>query len=285
MLGYLSRRRGVIVGGLLILVALGVLTSGREDTGPLGRTLGVLGAPVQAVVDGTARWVGGLVDHYIFLVGAREESERLRAEVDELQRELMAVQEVALENQRLKTLLEFKETRRYPLLPARVVGRSASAWYRTLVLDKGTEDGVTATSPVLAAAGVVGRVYEVSEGSSRVLLLTDASSAVDALVQPTRDQVLLEGNMNPRPSMLYLARGSDAAPGDPVVTSGLDGIYPKGLLLGKISEVSEVEGDFFLTALLEPSVDFARIEEVFVILPAQEALPASPPSEVKEQTP
>jgi rod shape-determining protein MreC len=218
------------------------------------------------VVDAIAHSVGSVVDNYILLVGAREESATLRSEVQTLRRELLQVREFEYENQRLKELLAFKEATEFSLLPARVVGRSASAWYRTLVLNKGQDDGVTADSPVVSAAGVVGRVIELTGSTSRVELITDASSAVDALVQRTRAQLVVEGDMGPQPRLLYLARGVEASVGDKVITSGLGDIYPKGQLLGEIVELTTEPGEMFQTARLSPSADFTRIEEVFVII-------------------
>jgi rod shape-determining protein MreC len=266
MFGFLVRFRGVIVGAGLTLLALGVLSSGRQDEGVVGRSVGVLGAPVQAVVRTVADALGGAIDHYVYLVGESERADGLRREVADLKRDLLAVDEVARENQRLKTLLEFKESTDLKLVPARVVGRSATAWFQSLVLDKGTLAGVVVDCPVVTPAGVVGRVFEAGPTASRVLLLTDANSAVDAIVQSTRAQVLVEGRLEPTCRVLYLARGDEAAPGDRVVTSGLGGVYPKGLLLGEISRVQARPGEVFHSAELAPSADFARLEEVFVIL-------------------
>ncbi len=248
-------------------MALGVLSSGRDDTGLLGRSVGLLGAPVQAAVRGVADGLGSVVDRYLFLVHAARDAEILRSEVSELRRELLNVDEVIQENQRLKELLGFKESTALRQIPARVVGRSATTWFQSVVLDKGTVDGVAVDSPVTTPAGVVGRVFEVSASGSRVLLLTDTNSAVDGIVQRTRAQVLVEGTLGPTCRVLHIARGDEAVPGDRVVTSGLGGIFPKGLLLGEISHVELRPGEVFHAARLAPSADFARLEEVFVILP------------------
>lgn len=267
MLSFLSRYRGIILGGGLALLALGVLSGGGGGDGIVGRSLGLVGAPVQVLVRTVADGLGAAVDRYVFLVGASQEAERLRGEVAELKRELLAVEEVALENRRLKALLDFKESTDLTLLPARVVGRSASVWFRTLVLDKGASAGVVPDSAVLTPAGVVGRVYEVTPGASRVLLMTDANSAVDALVQRTRAQVMVEGRLGPTCRLLYLSRADEAQPGDRVVTSGLGGVFPKGLLLGEVATVETKPGHVFQRAELAPGADFSRLEEVFVVLP------------------
>jgi rod shape-determining protein MreC len=132
------------------------------------------------------------------------------------------------------------------------------------VLDKGRIDGVSPDCPVITPAGVIGRVYEVSSSACRVLLVTDANSAIDAIVQRTRAKVLVEGRLGPTCRVLYLARGDDASAGDRVITSGLGGVFPKGLLLGEITRAEPISGEVFQGAELRPSADFSRLEEVFV---------------------
>lgn len=271
MLGFLARHRGVVGGAALALLALGLLSAG---SGSVGRSVGLLTAPAQSVVQGVASGVTGAVDRYLWLVGVQREAERLRREVAELKRALLAVEEVHFENQRLHTLLEFKRTTPLELLPVRVVGRSASAWFRTVVLDKGTDDQIAVDSPVLTPAGVVGRVYQVTPEASRVLLITDANSAIDGLVQRTRSQVLVEGQLKPACRALYIGRGEEVAGGDQVVTSGLGGVFPKGLLLGRLAEVEALPGAMFQRAELVPSADFSRLEEVFVGIAASATAPA-----------
>lgn len=262
---FLTRHRGAIAGWGLSLLTLGLLLAGRDGAGVLGRSLGLVTAPVQGEARSVTGGASSLVDRYLLLAGAKEEAARLRRELADLRRELLAAEEVYLENRRLKTLLNFKETTALPLMPARVVGRSASTWFRTLTLDKGSDDGILRNSPVVTADGVIGRIYQVSPSASRVLLLTDTSSAVDALVQRSRAQAIVEGRLAPLCRILYLARTDDAKPGDRVVTSGLGDIYPKGLLVGEIVSVEPVKGGVFQMAELRPSADFSRLEEVFVV--------------------
>lgn len=271
--GFLSRRKGWIIGAGLLVLSLVLLTSGHNASGPVGRSAGVVSTPAQSVASGITGRISALLDRYVFLSSAEADISLLRTEVDSLKRELLKVKEYEYENQRLKALLGFKEHTEHPLLPARVSGRSATAWFRTMVLDKGVADGVYAGAPVVTAGGVVGRVYEVGSFSARVLLLTDASSAVDAILQRSRAQVVVEGDLGPNPKLLYLARGVDVEVGDKVVTSGLDGIYPKGLLLGEISRIKASPGEVFQNARLEPSADFSSIEEVFIIMPRSEKSP------------
>jgi len=265
--GLLSRRRGALLALGLTVLAFSLLATHRERKENAARPLGLVAAPAQTAVSTLTGGFGALLDEYVAVVGAKQEAARFRRDVADLRRELAAVSEVALENRRLKTLLNFKESTDLPLLPARIVGRSTSAWFRTLVVDKGAADGVVLSSPVVTAGGVIGRVSEVSNSSSRVLLITDTSSAIDAVVQRTRAQVIVEGRLGAACRILYMARTEDAVPGDRVVTSGLGDIYPKGLLVGQISKVDPAKGGVFRGAELIPGVDLSRLEEVFMVLP------------------
>lgn len=264
MLDLLSRRRNILIGAALLVATLALLGSRRFA--------GVRETPGQNFLSNIAQAVASITDRYIFVASAEEEIATLRLEVSGLRNELLKAKEYEHENSRLKALLGFRETTTLPLLPARVTGRSPSAWYNTMVLDKGLLDGVRSGSPVVTAGGVVGRVFDVGSTSCRVVLLTDANSAVDAIIQRSRAQVVVEGDMGPSPRLLYLARGVDAEVGDKVLTSGLDGIYPKGLLLGEIARLKSSSGDVFQTARLEPGVDFSSIEEVFIVPPREEKL-------------
>lgn len=261
------------MGAILTLLALGLLSAG---SGSVGRSVGLLTAPAQSAVRGVTSGVTGVVSRYLFLVGAQQEAARLRREVAELKQELLAVEEVQRENQRLHTLLEFQKASPLELMPVRVVGRSASSWFRTIVLDKGTRDRITLDSPVLTPAGVVGRIYQVTEAASRVLLITDPNSAIDALVQRTRSQVLVEGQLKPTCRALYIGRGEEVSAGDRVVTSGLGGVFPKGLLLGSLADVEAPPGAVFQRAELIPSADFSRLEEVFVGVSTATQVPSQP---------
>ncbi|TLN18708.1 rod shape-determining protein MreC [bacterium] len=266
MQGLLTKRKNMVAGGLLLLLAVGILTSGKEGAGPESRSSGYAGLPLQGVASSIGGVFGSFFDRFLFFSGSAKEAVKLREEVEALRFELLKAEEYRAENERLKSLLAFKEASYLDkMVPARVIGRSASAWYRTIVLNRGSLDGIKVGAPVVTSYGVVGRVYESGDSASRVLLLTDASSALDGILQRTRGQVLVEGDMTPSPKLLYITRGTDIEEGDKIITSGLDGFFPKGLVLGHVAEVSEGSGDMFVKATLEPAVNFARIEEVFVI--------------------
>ncbi|MBI5439624.1 MAG: rod shape-determining protein MreC [Deltaproteobacteria bacterium] len=267
MFSFLWRHRWAVIGLGLASGVLVVAIPHREDPLVSRPSVALVGAGAQSVVSGAAHSLASVVERYLLLAGAEREAGLLRKQNAELRKELLAVWEVAQENRRLRALLRFKESAELPLVPARVVSRSASTWFRTLVLDKGTDDGISRDCPVVTPEGVVGKIYQVGSSWSRVLLITDTSSAVDGLIQRTRAPVVVEGRLEAACRILYLARADGAVVGDRVVTSGLGGIFPKGLLVGEINRVEAAKAGVFQAAELRTSVDLARVEEVFVGLP------------------
>lgn len=231
-----------------------------------------LGRPVVFVISGLQKgltWIGEGFGNgwkgYINLVSVRRENERLKQDLAQLQNENIRLQEAALANQRLQELLDLKKEAAYHLLAAGVIGRDPSNWYRTLMINKGSRDGVAVEMGVITPAGVVGRVIKAEPAVSQVLLITDRNSAVAALVQRTRDEGLVEGTEKGLARIKYLSLLADVKEGDLVLTSGLTGSFPKGLPIGTLGLVTKKELDLFKEAEVTPNVDFSTIEEVLVV--------------------
>jgi rod shape-determining protein MreC len=165
-----------------------------------------------------------------------------------------------------------------------VVGRDSSNWYRGVVLDKGERDGIRPEMGVVTLTGAVGRVVKSSATSSVVLLLTDPNNAVTALVQRTRDEGIIEGTVSGKARLKYIPLLAAVRVGDPVVTSGLTGGFPKGVPVGTITGIQKDEGDLFQTAEVQPEVDFTKLEEVLVVTVPRggEEPPAAPPAEKRK---
>lgn len=204
--------------------------------------------------------------HYIYLVHLQEENRLLREIITDLKQERIHLQETEIINQRLKELLAFKESFPDPLLPAMVIGEDISGWFQTILIDRGKRDGIEEGMAVIAPSGVVGQVLESSRHFSRVLLLTDHSSEIAALTQRTRARGIVEGLGDRSCRLKYLHRSEDVSIGDIVLSSGMDRIYQKGLLIGTITHVNKEEYGLFQEAELQPAVNFYELEEVLVIL-------------------
>ncbi len=229
------------------------------------RAVLTLAAPFQATFDGTADFVQGLWRNYVWLVDARQQNQILLQENLQLRSQLERVEEIRLQNERLRALLAFVDDLDRPALPAQVIGEDASSWARTVTIDKGTRAGLRNGLPVVAADGVVGRIIKTAPNSSRVLLVTDASSAVAALVQRTRARGVVRGRGKDL-VLDYALRTADIQEGDLLVTSGMGGIFPKGLTLGRIKTIKRGDFGLFQQVEVTPAADFSHLEEVMVIV-------------------
>lgn len=195
-----------------------------------------------------------------------EENIALRWRVRELSREVAELQDTRNENQRLRRILNFKQSSQYGLLPAQVIGRDARNWYSSVVIDRGTRDGVRPDMAVIGDDGVVGKVVESAPEVSTVLLIVDKRSRIGGIVERTRENGVVEGTSFNTCRLSYLPRRAEARAGDRVLTSGLGGVYPKGLYVGECTGVYEGEGGLYTCADVLPGVNVAKIEEVFVIV-------------------
>jgi len=225
----------------------------------------VLAIPITAMayVDQSFRdgW-----NQYVALQGVYDQNRQLHLQVQELQGQLNQLQERGLTSQRLTVLLDFQSQNEMNTLVARVIGRSASNWYRGIILNKGEQDGVRPEMGLITPGGVVGQIVKVASGTSIALLITDPNVAVTGLTQRTRDEGIIQGTSQGLVRMKYIPPLSSVQKGDAVVTSGLTGGFPRGLLIGQVLDVMEPEGDLFQTATISPVVDFGQLEEVLIIL-------------------
>ncbi|MBN8548418.1 MAG: rod shape-determining protein MreC [Deltaproteobacteria bacterium] len=222
--------------------------------------------PFQALTHSIYSSVSGVWDSYISLVGVREDNAHLRSRIEALEVRNAQLQEVAHENERLRNLLNVTaQAAPRSSVVAGVIGYDASNWAKSVSIDKGTSDGIEVGMPVLGTAGVVGQVIAAASGSSRVLLLTDHASGVDALIQGSRARGLVEGLGSATCRWRFVLAGEEVKIGDRVVTSGADGIFPKGLLIGTVSAVDEAGKGLFQSIDVTPAENFLKLETVAVL--------------------
>ncbi len=257
------------IWAVLIIIALLLLSFGsgaNRQWNLLDKIIVETTAPLQrlftCVVDAAENfWLD-----YFYLVGVRRENKELRKQVQRLMLENSRYRELLSTYERLQALLKFKQTFNEPVVAARVIGRDPSGWFRSVITDKGEKDGLTVDMPVMNARGVVGRIVSISPHYSKVLLIIDQNSSVDCLIQRSRDRGMVKGISEELCKVAYIVKSSDVRLGDMVVTSGLGGVFPKGLPLGTITKVDEKPGELFKDVEMRPAVDFSKLEEVLVIL-------------------
>ncbi|RLB05271.1 MAG: rod shape-determining protein MreC, partial [Deltaproteobacteria bacterium] len=219
----LRRRRGTFVIILLIASAIFLISlqfSGRYKGDFLYSLVTKIISPCQGTLHWAITSVGNLFQNYVLLVDLKEQNLRLQDQLRRLQKENEQLREYAQAVKRLRRLLLFKRQVPAVMIPAEVIAYSPSAWFRTIVINKGLRDGVRKGMPAVTWEGVVGRVIKVSSGSSTILLIIDRNSSVDALVQRTRTRGVLEGEGGPRCQLKYVPRTDEIRIGDRIVTSG-----------------------------------------------------------------
>lgn len=225
-------------------------------------------APVSAAGEWTTSPLRATGDWFSGLSASRSELETLAAQNAELRSRIAELEEARLENERLRDLVGFIEARNLDALGARVIGRPTSAWEGVITIDRGSADGVDIGMPVLAAQGLLGQTVEVTAHSAKVRLISDQRSGVAALIQSTRAEGVVRGSIEGELTMDYVSRESTVVAGDVVLTSGLGGVYPKGLIVGEVSVVELADNDLFPYIIVRPSARIAGIEEVIVLVGA-----------------
>jgi rod shape-determining protein MreC len=251
---------------LLSLILLSLSIGKGRGWNPAERFAIEITAPLQKFFTGTISLIKGIWENYFFLVETRQENLRLKKEITLLKAENSKYQEVLLTNQRLQQLLKFQENTAEPLLPARVIGWDSSGLFKSVMIDKGENDGLMVNMPVVNSEGVVGRVISTSPNYAQALLITDQNSAVDGLVQRSRERGMLKGEGLRECYFDYLIKTSDIQGGDTVITSGSGRVFPKGLNLGTVKEIKDSPNKLFKDVIVVPAVDFSKLEEVLVIL-------------------
>jgi len=209
----------------------------------------------------------GVWSNYSELRGARDENARLRQQVGELQIQLQEQRSLAARSASLQSLLDLKTTATVPTLAANVIAGNPNPGVRTVTIDRGTADGVVADMGVIAPAGLVGRIIgPVARHAARVQLLVDRNAAAGAMTERARAGGMILGSDDDPPLKMDLVPNlADVKEGDQVVSSGVDGIYPKGFMIGKIEKV-ERKGGLYLSIGVRPVVDFGSLEEVLVVM-------------------
>ena len=271
MLSFLRRHREPLLVCVILAHALGMfLGSSRRVREPnlVDRVALAVTAPVQratvAVIDGVASaW-----QQYVSLRGVRRDNAILVEENTRLRSEVVGLAETRAENERLRRLIHYDEANPGPKVIARVLGINPDPNRLTLRIDRGEGDGVRRGQAVVTADGVVGQVLRATASAADVLVVFDPNSRLGGRIQRTRARVGVSGSGQDQPLKLeYLLRTEDLEEGELVVTSGTDGVYPAGLVVGRVTGVQRQTSGMFLTAGILPAVNFARLEEVVVLAP------------------
>jgi len=295
-----SRLRLALLVAVLVAVATASMVvdqralrgGGREMPSWAGPLLDAA-VPVQKAMALPVDLLRGSWTDYMALVGVHEENEALRHELAQLREENSQLREALVASERLAQIAAIRDEFEMPMLPAELVASDVSPWFRSVLIDRGRADGVRSGMPVVSEEGLVGLVTATSRSASKTMLLLDRQAAIDGTVQRSRSRGTVRGRGGEELEFEFVARQGDVLVGDLVITSGLDGVYPKGLRLGKVMAIEPSGSRLLRTAVLAPAVDFGRLEQAFVMLrrgPTMELLyraegAAGPPPDAEEPGP
>lgn len=272
MRDFLRRLRlPVLFAALLLLTLLSILGARGDGRGDGAASwapdaLLEIAAPVQRAVALPAILLGDLWTRYVALVDLGAENEALRRELTRLEGENLQFREALVQSGHLARIAEMRAGFEVELMPSEVVGQDVSPWFRSVLLDRGRSDAVRTGMPVVADQGLVGLVTATTPHAARTMMLLDRRSAVDAIIERSRARGIVRGTGSGELEFVFMVRGDDVQEGDNVITSGVGGVYPKGLRVGAVTGVQRDPSELVHTAAVNPNVDFGRLEQVFVML-------------------
>jgi len=264
-----KKYQSIAVASLLILMALVMISYNIKlfsHTGFLRKLVLEAATPLVSLKNKSLKVLQENWNHYIFLMGLEEENKHLRKENALLSNQRVQYQENYLEAVRLQRMLDLKEQLDVTAVAAEVIDRDQASVIKTLLIKKGTSQGLRVGLPVLADRGIAGRITECSWHVSRVMLITDENSNVDALIQGNRAHGILQGAGSEGCHLKYITKTEEVKVGDTIISSGIGGIFPKGIVLGIVRSVDKMDGGLFQKIGVSPSVNFDKLEEVLVLV-------------------
>jgi rod shape-determining protein MreC len=266
--GIKSKNRIILVSFIVLFSLVLMTLSAKQEKGAhfLDSIAGVILSPFQNFFTQTLQFVSYGINHYFLLVDVARENDQLKLEVQRLINEQNKLIERIASQKRLAKLMVYEEDWEKKVVVASVVGRGATQWSKVVVINKGTQSGVRDHLAVVTDAGIIGQVLHAGFNTSTVLLIVDGRSAVDALFQESRISGVVVGSGEDECILKFVPNIADVKVGDYVLSSGLGGIFPKGLIIGKVSQISNKNQGLFQDITLVPNSDLSRLEEVLVLL-------------------
>lgn len=223
-------------------------------------------SPLLQPVARVSGFIEAIWDNYVRLIDTHRENILLRDDIRSLNQRVLEGEEALLANKRLERLLGMKGSVKEPTIGATVIGEDATSWFRTLIINRGSSSGIREGMAVISADGVVGQTAKVTASTSRVLLLTDHTSGIAATIQRSRARGVVKGKGEMLCALEFTTREEDVKVGDSVITSGIGGIFLKGLAIGEVTMVKRGEYGIFQTVSIRPAVNLQHLEEVLVVL-------------------
>lgn len=278
MLSNFIRNKWFLLASICItlLIITGLSKSFPAVSETIGRYVSVPFAPVQKVLTIGANKIEGITSFFRDISEVRKENADLKLKVDELENENRELKEFRFENKELRKALNIKDQfASFEPLGANIIAKNAGNWFDTFIIDRGNNDGIKKDFPVITSDGLVGRVTEPNTISSKVETLIDRNTVISARISQKGDLVRVKGDIEYRDQGLCIMDRippeADVVVGDLIETSGIGGIYPRGILIGTVKEIRKSDDDINRYAIIQPKVDFKKLNTVFILKNTSEA--------------
>jgi len=269
-----------IVNNLLVaILAIYGISQKRFDLGEptlFHQLVAEVLSPVQEGLANSKKSLSSFWENYLLIVNTSKENNVLKKQISRLESDLTTMEEIRKENLRLKRLLSYSDEMSHQRVMAQVVGWDSANEFKVIRLNKGKNQGIKMMAPVITDHGLVGYVYRVTDNYADVLTILDQNNRVDVMIERTRTHGIVEGVFNFKCALKYIMRNEPVEVGDKLITAGVGGIYPKGIKVGMITDISKENFGMTLSVEVIPSVDFDKLEEVLVLIPNEIASAAVP---------
>ncbi len=272
MFDFLKRHQVVLTSLVFCLLSVQLVTyhvRGSQGGTQAREIIYFFTSPIQQSIHFIKNSVGSTFDDYLLLVGTREENKKLLSKIDFLNNENNRLKEGLALSARLKEILVYEEASPFETVTARVIGSSggelSGSWTRTLTVNRGRRDGIEIHMPVIVPRGVVGKIMTIESRTSQVLLITDPRFNIDTVLQKSRTKAMASGDGSETLNIKYIRQVDQALMGEKIITAGVSGLYPKGLSVGEVVEVSGNKKSFFKTIKAVPEVRTDNLEDVLII--------------------
>jgi len=227
-------------------------------------------SPAQKVLSTASITIKEIFNTIPEILTLKEQNEELQKQVAELEKYKQQILEFQKENINLRSMLGLKQrSLQYDMEAAEVIGRDSGNWFNVILIDKGEEDGIKKDMAVVTDQGLVGYTFSTGKNYAKVILITDDRSSVSSMIERTRDNGIIKGTIDPAPrgfvKMVYLPQEANLVKGDVVISSGLGGVVPKGIIIGEVMEAGKEPNDLMQYAIIKPEADLQKLEQVFVI--------------------
>lgn len=260
----------IILVTIVLFIVIGITSQNNSKLGWFGNLFNTIVSPVQNALTFTGNKVDKTLSYFNDNKKIREENENLKKRIDELEKENEDLKELKTRNDMLMEALNIKnQLKEFDYISADIIAKDPGNWFNVFTIDKGSTHGVNNNSVVVSSKGLVGRVMVAGPFSAKVISIIDIDSAVSARLTKNRRYVDVKGDISLKDQglckMYNIQPDIDIAVGDSVETSGIGGIYPKGIKIGEVKEIRQVNNELDRYAIIEPAVDFNMLEDVFVL--------------------